>query len=101
MLSKWGNDLRQSYRTIAQGLEVSTLDIHLLMNHSLLGTNAGYITRDKLLNDLLRRQQERISRVVIEQAARCADSQILHWLGSSQIDVPVAERDADDVKLAA
>lgn len=30
------------------------------MNHSLPGVNAGYITRDSLLRDHLRKQQERI-----------------------------------------
>lgn len=48
-----GNDLRQSYRTIAQSVGVSKLDIHLLLNHSLPGVNEGYIPREKLLNDLL------------------------------------------------
>jgi integrase len=66
VLSKWGNDLRQSYRTLAQAASVSELDIHLLMNHSLPGVNAGYITRDRLLRDHLRKQQERISAVVID-----------------------------------
>lgn len=47
VLSKWGNDLRQSYRTLAQAAGVSELNLHLLMNHSLPGVNAGYITRDK------------------------------------------------------
>src|SRR4051812_13663166 len=45
VLSKWGNDLRQSYRTLAQAAGVSELDIHLWMNHSLPGVNAGYIAR--------------------------------------------------------
>ncbi|BCH21700.1 hypothetical protein [Mesorhizobium sp. L-8-3] len=57
VLSKWGNDLRQSYRTLAQAAGASELDIHLLMNHSLPGVNAGYITRDSLLRDHLRKQQ--------------------------------------------
>jgi integrase len=65
VLSKWGNDLRQTYRTVAQIAEVSELDIHLLMNHSLRGVNAGYITRDKLLRGHLRKQQERISALVL------------------------------------
>jgi integrase len=68
-LSKWGNDLRQTYRTIAQAAEISELDIHLLMNHSLRGVNAGYITRDKLLRGHLRRQQERISRLILNSVA--------------------------------
>jgi integrase len=66
VLTKWGNDLRQTYRTIAQVAEVSELDIHLLMNHSLRGVNAGYITRDKLLRGHLRQQQERVSRLIIK-----------------------------------
>jgi site-specific recombinase XerD len=79
VLSKWGNDLRQSYRTLAQAAGVSELDIHLLMNHSLPGVNAGYITRDRLLRDHLRMQQERISAIVIQKAGdRCVP-----WLVSA------------------
>jgi integrase len=69
VLSKWGNDLRQTYRTLAQVAEISELDIHLLMNHSLRGVNAGYITRDKLLRGHLRKQQERISRIIIQHCS--------------------------------
>jgi hypothetical protein len=58
-LSKWGNDLPQSYRTLAQAAGVSELDIHLLMNHSRPGVNAGYITRDRLLREHLRQQQQK------------------------------------------
>jgi hypothetical protein len=36
-----GNDLRQSYRTLAQVAGVWELDVHLMMNHSLPGVNAG------------------------------------------------------------
>ncbi|WP_353015463.1 hypothetical protein [Mesorhizobium sp. M1060] len=65
-LSKWGNDLRQTFRTIAQAAGVAELDVHLLMNHSIPGVNAGYITRNKLLSDHLRQQQESISRRMLE-----------------------------------
>lgn len=65
-LSKWGNDLRQTFRTIAQTAGVAELDVHLLMNHSIPGVNAGYITRNKLLSDHLRQQQEAISRRMME-----------------------------------
>ena len=65
-LSKWGNDLRQTFRTIAQAAGVAELDVHLLMNHSIPGVNAGYITRNKLLSDHLRQQQEAISRRIFE-----------------------------------
>jgi site-specific recombinase XerD len=86
VLSKWGNDLRQSYRTLAQAAGVSELDIHLLMNHSLPGVNAGYITRDRLLRDHLRQQQERISAIVLEKAGKKADSSCRHWLMSTKVD---------------
>jgi site-specific recombinase XerD len=103
VLSKWGNDLRQSYRTIAQSVGVSKLDVHLLMNHSLPGVNEGYITRDKLLNDLLRKQQERISSVVMERARRNKDELVLRWLKSAKMDVSSREQhtDAEIQKLAA
>jgi hypothetical protein len=55
-LAKWGNDLRQTDRTVAQAAGIADLDIHLLMNHAVPGVNAGYITRSKLLSDHLRRQ---------------------------------------------
>ncbi|RVD31831.1 integrase arm-type DNA-binding domain-containing protein, partial [Mesorhizobium sp. M4B.F.Ca.ET.017.02.2.1] len=65
-LSKWGNDLRQTFRTIAQAAGVADLDVHLLMNHSIPGVNAGYITRNKLLSNHLRHQQEAISGRMLE-----------------------------------
>jgi hypothetical protein len=43
---------------------VSEIDSKLLMNHSIPGVNAGYITRHKLLEDHLRRQQQAISSAV-------------------------------------
>lgn len=87
VLSKWGNDLRQSYRTVAQAAGISQLDIHLLMNHSLPGVNAGYITRDGLLGDHLRNQQERISRIIM--GAATAHGQALAWIGRARLtDLP-------------
>jgi site-specific recombinase XerD len=61
VLSKWGNDLRQSYRTIATTAGVSEFDARLLMNHAIPGVNAGYITRHKLVEEHLRSQQQAIS----------------------------------------
>ena len=52
--------------TIAQAAGVPELDVHLLMNHSIPGVNAGYITRNKLLRDHLRIQQEAISRKIVD-----------------------------------
>lgn len=65
-LAKWGNDLRQTYRTVAQTAGIADLDIHLLMNHSVVGVNAGYINRNKLLRNHLRQQQEMISGKVVD-----------------------------------
>lgn len=87
VLSKWGNDLRQSYRTLAQAAGVSELDVHLLMNHSLPGVNAGYITRDSLLRNHLRKQQERISKVIIDSARGKAEEPGLAWLHRAKVDV--------------
>lgn len=60
-VSKYRNDLRQTYRTLAQPAGVSEIDIHLLMNHGLGGVNLGYITRDKPLRDHLRKSQQALS----------------------------------------
>lgn len=98
VLSKWGNDLRQSYRTIAQSVGISKLDIHLLMNHSLPGVNEGYITRDKLLNDLLRVQQERISAVVLERAGKIKNGLALCWLRSAKARIPDGDTRTQPVK---
>lgn len=92
-LSKWGNDLRQSYRTIAQSANISKLDIHLLMNHSVPGVNEGYITRDKLLNNHLRQLQERISSTVLGHASKIHGEQPYQWLETAKIQTPIARID--------
>lgn len=69
VLSKWGNDLRQTYRTMGQLAGLSEVDMHLLMNHSLPGVNAGYITRAKLLSGHLRATQEKLSKTMIDAGA--------------------------------
>jgi integrase len=68
-LFKWGNDLRQTYRTLGQAAGLSEVDMHLLMNHSMPGVNAGYITRDKLLSDHLRGAQQKLSDYIFEAGA--------------------------------
>ena len=65
MLSHWGNELRQTYRTVGQIADISDVDMHLLMNHSLPGVNAGYITRSKLVGTHLRVAQQKLSDVMI------------------------------------
>lgn len=82
VLSKWGNDLRQSFRTLAQSAGVSEFDARLLMNHALPGVNAGYITRHKLLEDHLRVQQQAVSQVLMVVAVKSAEQPgpIADWL---------------------
>jgi len=82
-LSKWGNDLRQTFRTIATAAGVSEIDAKLLMNHAMPGVNAGYITRHKLLHDHLRRQQQVISSAVFTAlGTSLIERQYLQdWLG--------------------
>lgn len=94
MLSKWGNDLRQSYRTLGQAAGVSELDIHLLMNHSLRGVNAGYITRDRLLRDHLRAQQRKISELVVGSVRK--DGVLVQWLASGKPRVPKLSPETPD-----
>jgi integrase len=105
LLSKWGNDLRQSYRTLAQAAGVSELDVHLLMNHSLPGVNAGYITRDRLLRDHLRHQQQRISELVVHSVMVKRDSSLHRWIGSAKVEEAVGETESggqsETVSLAA
>ena len=103
VLSKWGNDLRQSYRTLAQAAGVSELDIHLLMNHSLPGVNAGYITRDRLLRDHLRQQQQRISDLVVHSLDVKRDPSLVCWLGSGKVEQTTeqAEPGARRMSMAA
>ncbi|WP_315773654.1 MULTISPECIES: tyrosine-type recombinase/integrase [unclassified Bradyrhizobium] len=98
-LSKWGNDLRQSFRTIAAAAGVSEFDAKLLMNHAIPGVNAGYITRPKLLEDHLRRQQQAISSTVFA-ASNANSPSIRRWLKStnSQLLNPRANVIADDIR---
>jgi hypothetical protein len=63
---------------------LSELDIDLLMNHSLPGVNAGYITRDRLLKDHLRQQQQRISGLVVDGPEVKRDPSLIRWLRSAK-----------------
>jgi integrase len=78
-LFKWGNDLRQTYRTLGQAAGVSRLDMHLLMNHTVPGVNEGYITRDQLLGDHLRASQEKLSRFMLAKATKSSDDRGRLW----------------------
>nr|WP_249811893.1 integrase arm-type DNA-binding domain-containing protein [Bradyrhizobium sp. 2] len=84
-LSKWGNDLRQTFRTIATAACVSEFDAKLLVNHAIPGVNAGYITRHKLLEDHLRGQQQAISSAVFAAlgSSLTVDQSLRGWFGRS------------------
>jgi integrase len=83
VLSKWGNDLRQSFRTIATEAGVAEPVAVLLMNHALPGVNGGYVNRNKLVEVYLRRQQQRITSTIFQSLgdARVENSNILNWIG--------------------
>jgi integrase len=99
VLSKYGNDLRQTYRTLGQAAGLSEVDMHLLMNHSLPGVNAGYITRAKLITGHLRDAQSKLSRLAIDRGtARGPDSEGRIWplLPSRKIGDPTIDLVAPD-----
>jgi len=103
-LSKWGNDLRQTFRTIAAAAGVSEVDAKLLMNHAVPGVNAGYITRYKLVEDYLRRQQQAISDVIFaELKTLCtANTGLQAWLGRGASNLTIQEpetRSSDRLNL--
>jgi integrase len=111
-LSKWGNDLRQTFRTIATAAGVSEIDAKLLMNHSIPGVNAGYITRHKLVEDHLRRQQQAISSAVFAAlgSSLTEDQALRGWFGrgaarratvSRQIGLADYEREGAPIRQAA
>lgn len=80
--------------------------MHLLMNHSLPGVNAGYITRSKLMRDHLRAQQEKLSAFVLSAVAgrgRRPSADLSRWLNSTSralLEELMAD-DPDAVRLRA
>ena len=103
VVSHWGNDLRQSYRTLGQAAGISELDMHLLMNHALGGVNAGYITRQKLVADHLRQQQEKLSNYIVGTVVghgRRPSTQLSRWLNStSRVHLSdLMQADPDEVR---
>ncbi len=63
VLSHWGGDLRQTWRTVAVAAGIGDMEAHLLLNHKLRGVSAGYITRGALLPHLMQ-AQEKVSREI-------------------------------------
>jgi hypothetical protein len=72
-----------------------------MMNHSLPGANAGYITRDRLLRDHLPHQQERISDVVAKSLTKERDASLSDWLGRAKIDRRAQAESADQAVIMA
>jgi integrase len=68
ILSHWGGDLRQTWRTFALRADLGELAASILMNHSLGSVNAGYISTPAL-RDHLCACQERVSAKIIEAMA--------------------------------
>ncbi|MBL4800897.1 MAG: hypothetical protein JKY45_03315 [Emcibacter sp.] len=65
-LSHWGNDLRQTYRTMAEYADITELQIKILMNHKIdRDVNTGYITVRKLRGKLLEAQSS-ISELIVQ-----------------------------------
>lgn len=104
VLSHWGMDLRQTYRTIGQAAGISDVDMHLLMNHTLPGINIGYITRAKLMSDHLRMQQEKLSDFIIGAVTgpgRRPSGDLSRWLHATsraQLD-DLLTMDPDEARL--
>lgn len=103
-LTHYGNDLRQTFRTLAKAAGVPDLDAKLLMNHALSGdVNAGYITRSKLMGDYLRTQQQTISDFVFDQLQQRRSGlspELLRWLewSSRRQVAAILEQDPDEVR---
>lgn len=99
VLAKWGNDLRQTFRTLATPAGVSELDARLLMNHAIPGVNGGYISRHKLLEDHLRAQQQAISSTMFSSLGDliAKNQTVRSWLGTraTQNAIELAKQEAD------
>ncbi|WP_066966138.1 hypothetical protein [Rhizorhabdus dicambivorans] len=94
ILSKWGNDLRQTFRTCAQAARVPSLDAKILMNHALPGVNEEYITVSVIMSDHLRRQQEKISDLMLNAVANGPGerrNETLAWLSSGRTDAGMVD----------
>lgn len=98
-LSKWGNDLHQTFRTIATAAGVSEFDARLLMNHAIPGVNAGYITRHKLLENHLRTQQQAISDIAFSalRDSLAKDGAIREWLGRGGARRTIEKAKVEDI----
>jgi len=110
ILSKWANDLRQSFRTCGQAALVPSLDVKILMNHALPGVNEEYITIMAIMEDHLRKQQEKISTVVFQAVANGKGKRreaILKWIGHGRLpeqlgsSAPADEQDNIEARFAA
>ena len=65
VLSHWGNDLRQTFRTFAVPAGVSSMEAKLLLNHKIPGVSAGYINLEPLWPSL-RKKQKKMARFFLK-----------------------------------
>jgi hypothetical protein len=69
-LSKYGNDLRQTFKTVATEVGIGRLEAKLLMNHKVdSDVHDAYASRGALAGHLLQ-AQERISRAIVAKLGR-------------------------------
>lgn len=69
-LSKWANDLRQTFANMATAAGVPLFFVKVLMNHSQGGdVTLGYVTVDALRKQVLE-QQEKVSAFILENMRR-------------------------------
>jgi hypothetical protein len=92
-LSKWGNDLRQTFRNVATAAGVSDFDAKLLMNHAIPGANADYVTRHKFLEDHPRCQKQAIRSAVfaVLRTLPAENPGLRRWLGRGVVQRAVFE----------
>jgi hypothetical protein len=55
------------------------------VRRALPGVNAGYITRDRLLRDHLRQQQQRISELVVDNVDAQRHPSLVQWLRTAKV----------------
>lgn len=94
VLSKYGNDLRQTFRTVRPGGR-GVGDRHSHLDEPLpSGCERRIHHQERLLEDHLRRQQERISRAAlhaVEASRSKRSSAILRWLQSAKAEILAAD----------
>jgi hypothetical protein len=78
-LSKWGNELRQTFRTIATVAGVSEIDAKLLMNHSIPGVKRATLLGTSFLKTICATNNKRLAARFLWHSAPCLPKiRVLH-----------------------